>query len=87
MKEAEIEAKHGRKTRRAGGYEYKFVSPGRRGVPDRIKLMPVPEEHREIVAEYVRFIEYKAPGKKPSLHQVREHKRLQKLGFIVEVID
>ncbi len=70
-----------------GGIAYKFVSPGRRGVPDRLIVFPIAPEHIEIIAKYVRFVETKAPGKKPDLHQVREHKRLRKMGFKVEIID
>lgn len=38
---------------KAGGYLLKWVSPGNKGVPDRILLMP----------GYVVFIEFKAPKK------------------------
>lgn len=86
MRERDIEEAHGTTTRAAGGVEYKFVSTARRNVPDRIRLMPVPEEHREIVARYIQFREYKAPGKKPTAGQAREHERLRALGFTVEVI-
>jgi hypothetical protein len=56
-------------------------------VPDRLILCPIPECHRAIVAKYVWFVEAKAPGKKPRVEQVREHKRLRKMGFRVEVVD
>lgn len=65
----------------------KFTSPGRRGVPDRLVLRPVPEAARELVAQYVRFVELKRPGEKPRPEQVREHARLRALGFRVDVID
>lgn len=69
------------------GIAYKFVSPARRNVPDRLLLVPVPPEHRELVARYVRFAECKAPGCKPTKGQAREHARLRELGFVVEVVD
>jgi hypothetical protein len=70
-----------------GGECYKFVSPGLAGMPDRLVLLPVREEHREIVARYVRFIEVKAPGGKPRPLQLQRMKRLQELGFIAEVVN
>ena len=87
IRESRIEKAHGTATAAAGGIELKFVSPGRRGVPDRIKLMPIPAEHQELVSRYLRFIEYKRPGKVPGDHQLREHERLQALGFAVDIID
>lgn len=70
-----------------GGTAYKFVSPGRVGVPDRLVLLPIPEEHREIVSRYVRFVELKREGKTPETHQLLEHAHLRGLGYSVEVID
>lgn len=87
MLESTVEAKHCREVRSKGGQPYKFKSPGRRGVPDRLDLYPIPKRHREIVAKYVQFTELKAPGKKPRTEQIREHNRLRKLGFKVEVVD
>jgi hypothetical protein len=59
----------------------------RRGVPDRIVLLPIPEEHRAIVAKYVRLVEVKAPGEKPTLQQTHVHKLLAEKGFDVTVVD
>jgi len=56
---------------------YKFVSPQRRGVPDRILI------RKGIVV----FLELKAPGKSPSPTQVREHIKLTKAGATIIVID
>lgn len=64
--------------KRAGGHAYKFVSPGRRGVPDRIVLLP---------GGRIVFVECKAPGQKPRSEQLREHERLRALGFNVVVLD
>ena len=85
--ESKIEARDRKAVKDVGGIMYKFVSPNYRGVPDDIVLLPIPEEHRAIVAKYFYFIEFKAPGKKPEPHQVREHERIKKLGFEVKVID
>lgn len=87
MRESEIERADRKRVAADGGMLLKFVSPGRNAVPDDILLMPVPPEHREIVARYFRFCEYKAPGQKPRPNQIREHDRLRALGFTVDVID
>jgi hypothetical protein len=57
---------------------YKFTSPGRRGVPDRLVLLP---GGRTV------FVECKAPSEQPRPDQVREHNRLRALGFNVVVLD
>lgn len=87
MRESTVEKHLVKRVAAAGGIAYKFTSPARRSVPDRLSLLPVPPEHREIVAKYVQFEECKAPGKKPTAGQLREHARLRALGFRVEVID
>lgn len=87
MLESAVEAGHRKRVRAKGGECYKFVSPNHRGVPDRLDLYPIAPEHVEIVAKYVQFTELKKPKGKPEPHQVREHKRLRKLGFKVEVVD
>jgi hypothetical protein len=64
--------------KKAGGVAFKFVSPGRRSVPDRIVLLP---------GGRLVFVECKAPGKPPRADQLREHERLRALGFTVVVLD
>ncbi|OZI23722.1 hypothetical protein CAL26_09835 [Bordetella genomosp. 9] len=87
MRESLIEA-HGLRLLTAAGQLFlKFTSPARRSVPDRIRLAPIPPEHRELVARYVSFVELKATGKKPTAAQEREHARLRALGYDVRVID
>ena len=61
-----------------GGIAYKFVSPGRRGVPDRMCVLP---------GGRVVFVELKSYGKKPTPLQEIEIGRLKDLGFEVFVID
>ena len=87
LNETDIEEYGREAVKDLGGIAFKFTSPARRSVPDRLNLLPIPEHHREIVARYVRFVEYKKPGEEASEPQQREHKRLRDLGFYVSVID
>ncbi|WP_368913514.1 VRR-NUC domain-containing protein [Mixta calida] len=64
--------------KKAGGVAYKFISPGRAAVPDRLVLLP---------GGRLVFVECKAPGQKPRPAQLREHDRLRALGFSVVVLD
>ena len=61
-----------------GGIAYKFKSPNRRNVPDRIVVLP---------GHHIHFVECKAPGKKPRAAQQREFFRLAAFGFYVHVLD
>ncbi len=87
MRESSIEQYGVAMFKALGDLPYKFTSPGRRNVPDRLRLSEIPAEHREIVGRYVQFIEFKATGEKPTAAQEREHARLRKLGFRVEIVD
>lgn len=78
MRETEIERLVVKTVENAGGIAYKFVSPGRDGVPDRLCVLP---------DGLVFFVETKAPGKKPQPAQVREHRRLRRLWYKVLVVD
>lgn len=78
MLEKTIEQYLVRKVKAAGGMAPKFNSVSRRSVPDRLVLLP---KGRII------FVELKAPGKKPTAGQEREHLRLRALGFRVDVLD
>lgn len=78
MRERDIEAHLVKRVKERGGVSYKFTSPQRRSVPDRLVLMP-----RGIL----NFVECKAPGCKPTEAQAREHARIRELGFLVVVID
>lgn len=57
---------------------YKFTSPGRAAVPDRLFIAP---------GGKVMFIEFKREGQKPTPAQAREHERLRAQGCWVWVID
>lgn len=82
MKEAtlekEVEAHLVKRVKERGGIPYKFTSPARRSVPDRICVMPLGR---------VLFVELKRPGGKPTPQQDREHQRLRALGAVVLVLD
>ena len=87
MLERDVESDLVDKVRRLHGAAYKFTSPNRRNVPDRIVLQAIPPDLRPVVARYIRFVELKATGVRPSNGQLREHERLRALGFTVEVSD
>ena len=57
---------------------YKFTSPQRRSVPDRMFIS---------ATGVVLFIEFKAPGKKLTEGQAREIGRLKARGMPVYVVD
>lgn len=78
MLEKQVEAALVRRVKELGGLCEKFVSPGRRNVPDRIITLP----NGRIV-----FVELKAPNKAPTELQRRDHDRRRALGCDVRVID
>ncbi|WP_249188873.1 hypothetical protein [Burkholderia dolosa] len=78
MLEKTVEAYLVERVRAAGGDAYKFTSPQRRSVPDRIVVFPPGRLY---------FVELKRPGNKPTKPQLREHDRLRALGCDVRVID
>ena len=79
-REKEVEAYLRKTIRRHEGLPYKFVSPGRRGVPDRVPVIPCFDPS-------IQFIEVKAPGKEPEDYQEREHERIRKAGGIVHIVE
>lgn len=76
--EKEIEKALVKKVESLGGKCWKFVSPSRVGVPDRLCLM-----HRGKVA----FVEVKKPGEKLRAIQTKRKSELEALGFRVYVLD
>ncbi len=78
MKESVIERYLVQEVEKRGGLCEKFVSPGRRSVPDRIITWPFGVVH---------FVELKAPGKVPRIDQLRDHARRRALGVRVFIID
>ena len=80
MRESTVETYLHEKVVAAGGWTYKFVSPGRANVPDRIVIWPS-------VFAHVHFVECKAPRKGARAGQKREHARLVDRVCRVCVID
>lgn len=78
MRESKIEKELRKQVEDIGGECWKWVSPGRRAVPDRIVLLPM---------QRIYFIELKAPGEEPTALQNVIHRILKRLGFDVRVID
>jgi len=76
--ESEIESKVCEYAKIKGIAAYKFTSPNRKNVPDRLFLCP---------GTFTFFIEFKATGEEPSAAQVREINRLINMGYVVYVID
>ena len=78
MRESEIEKKLVSHIKKLGGIAYKFSSPNRRSVPDRLCVMPNGRAF---------FVELKTKGKAPTPLQQHEHCLLRALGHTVLVID
>lgn len=78
IKEVDVEQHLVKEVKRRGGVCEKFASPGKAYVPDRIVTMP---------GGHIWFVELKAPGKKPTAGQLRDHERRRALGFKVLVLD
>ena len=76
MKESAIERHLVERIRRIGGECFKFMSPGRVGMPDRLVVLPGGE---------VFWVELKAWLGKLSPEQIRMHFRLRELGQDVQV--
>jgi len=77
MLEKTIEKKVCDYAKTKGMQTYKFTSPASRSVCDRLI----------ITDGYVFFIEFKAPGKKPTLAQAHHHQQLCSKKITVYVID
>lgn len=78
MLEKDIEDRVCRYARDKGVLAYKFTSPNRAAVPDRLFIAP---------GGRVWFCEFKRGGQKPTAPQEREHNRLRIQGCTVFVID
>ena len=74
MTEATLEKYIVARVKKLGGITYKFTSPSRRAVPDRIVIFP---------GGRIGFIELKAPGKKPSELQQFEMEKIENMGCSV----
>ena len=80
MTEKDIERRLVEGVNRNGGICAKWVSPGHRGVPDRIILMP---------GGVVAFAELKSPGARIARHGLQRYwqEQLRRFGFISEEIN
>lgn len=78
MLEKQIEAKVCAYAKDRGLLVYKFTSPARAAVPDRLFICP---DGRMF------FCEFKREGEKPTAAQDREHQRLRGHNVTVFVID
>jgi hypothetical protein len=78
MRESAIEEPVVVRAERAGYFCRKVSWVGRRSAPDRLFCRP----DRGVV-----FIEFKAPGEKPTRLQLREHERMRAAGMEVHVCD
>ncbi|MCP3658111.1 MAG: VRR-NUC domain-containing protein [Herbaspirillum sp.] len=78
MLERDVERALVDRVKALGGTCEKFTSPTKRSVPDRIVTLP---------GGRIIFVEVKAPGKKPTELQTRDHERRKALGCDVRVID
>lgn len=78
MLEKDIESKVCDHAKTRGMLVYKFTSPNRASVPDRLFVTPDGTTF---------FIEFKAAGKKPTEAQAREHQRLRNHKVEVFVVD
>ena len=78
MLEKQIEASVCDYAKNCGLLVYKFTSPNRMAVPDRMFVRPDGK---------IFFIEFKREGQKPTPAQDREHERLRGHGVQVFVVD
>lgn len=78
MRESAIENALVARVKNLGGLCEKFTSPNRRAVPDRLVTLP---------GGKIIFVELKAPGKKATKLQERDHTMRRNLGCDVRVID
>lgn len=92
VRESKIEKHLRAEIAKLGGWMEKHVCPGRRGVPDNIVMWPevliqhLPAVGRATYAQYVEFIETKAPDGVYAVLQGRDHTRRRAMGFHVSII-
>ena len=95
MRERDIEEHLVQRVKELGGEVRKVKWIGRRGAPDRLVMLPETwikpgafpfVELGHFPARTI-WVELKAPGVAPEPHQLREHKRMRRMGQRVVVID
>lgn len=78
MRESYVERRVCEYAKARGWITMKLSGPGDRGKPDRLFLSK---------GERVKFIEFKAPGRRPTALQQKVLREFAGLGFEVHVID
>ncbi len=78
MLEKEIESHLQKQVKNLGGWALKFISPGCRGVPDRVVLLP---------GARIVFVEVKRPGEKLRKLQGYICDKIRAFGFSVVCLD
>lgn len=78
VRESTIEEYLRKQCKKRGWLCEKFTSPAKRSVPDRIVTAP---------GGRIFFVELKAPGKKATTLQNKDHETRRNLGCFVTVID
>jgi len=78
MQESSLEKRLRLEVKKHGGRALKFISPGKRGVPDRLVLKS---------GGQALFVEMKVPGKPLRPLQLKRVEQLRTLGFKVYKID
>jgi hypothetical protein len=89
MREADVEKYLCDRVRALGGEVRKVKWVDRRGAPDRLVMLPevVSNGPAGTIPSERFLVELKAPGEKARPEQKREHVRLRKYGWRVEVVD
>lgn len=92
IRESQIEKYLVAQVKALGGEVRKVRWIGRCNAPDRFIMMPLKSVIDGITYEYTPpreavWVELKAPGKKPTSGQLREHEKMRGMGQQVEVID
>lgn len=78
MMERDVERRLCELARKHGGFALKWTSPGTLGVPDRIVFLPGGRFY---------LVELKRPGGRARASQKALHRKLERLGFQVHVVD
>lgn len=79
-----------KRVKQMGGEARKVRWEGRNSAPDWLVMLPAIQHPGVIDLDApgrTIWIELKAPGKKPTAAQAREHERMRKMGQRVEVVD
>lgn len=82
MRESVVEKYLVQRVEAIGGEVRKVSWIGRRHAPDRVVMLKWAENGRT-----TKWVELKAPGKKPRPGQEREHQRMRDAGQDVHVLD